>query len=234
MKNRVLYAIISLSVLTGCGSMKNMSREDRAGVGAQIGAFVGWLFGGAVGNAIDDDIGGDIGAFVGTAVGGIAGAQIAANTGDNVRVEKRNPGNYTPSSHVLLPDLQIEDILLEEDSLTRDNKINAGETCRISLVIVNNSFQDALDVEPIVKVKKGKYLRRSRLQKSPAMTVSPITSRCRPPRSCVRVKPCSVSAWKKGVATARKRKPLRSKLLVATSDILSDERIKHPYRKEDE
>ncbi len=57
--------------------------------------------------------------------------------------------------------MQIEDILLEEDSLTRDNKINAGETCRISLVIVNNSFQDALDVEPIVKVKKGKYLRLS-------------------------------------------------------------------------
>ena len=146
MKNKVLYAIVSLLVLTGCGSMKNMSREDRAGVGAQIGAFVGWLFGGAVGNSIDDDIGGDIGAFVGTAVGGIAGAQIAANTGDEIRVEKRNSGNYTPSSHVLLPDLQIEDILLEEDSVTRDDKINAGETCRISLVIVNNSFQDALDV----------------------------------------------------------------------------------------
>ena len=157
MKNKVLYAIVSLLVLTGCGSMKNMSREDRAGVGAQIGAFVGWLFGGAVGNSIDDDIGGDIGAFVGTAVGGIAGAQIAANTGDEIRVEKRNSGNYTPSSHVLLPDLQIEDILLEEDSVTRDDKINAGETCRISLVIVNNSFQDALDVEPIVKVEKGRY-----------------------------------------------------------------------------
>ena len=161
MKNKVLYAIVSLLALTGCGSMKNMSREDRAGVGAQIGAFVGWLFGGAVGNSIDDDIGGDIGAFVGTAVGGIAGAQIAANTGDVVRVEKRNPGNYTPSSHVLLPDFQIEDILLEEDSVTRDDKINAGETCRISLVIVNNSFQDALDVEPIVKVEKGRYLKLS-------------------------------------------------------------------------
>ena len=147
MKNKVLYAIVSLLVLTGCGSMKNMSREDRAGVGAQIGAFVGWLFGGAVGNSIDDDIGGDIGAFVGTAVGGIAGAQIAANTGDVVRVEKRNPGNYTPSSHVLLPDLQIEDILLEEDSITRDDKINAGETCHISLVIV--------------KVEKGRYLKLS-------------------------------------------------------------------------
>ena len=84
MKNKVLYAIMSLLILTGCGSMKNMSREDRAGVGAQIGAFVGCLFGGAVGNAIEDDLGGDIGAFVGTAVGGIAGAQMAAFTGEVV------------------------------------------------------------------------------------------------------------------------------------------------------
>ena len=57
MKNKILCVIMSLLILTGCGSMKNMSREDRAGVGARIGAFVGWLFGGAVGNAIDDDIG---------------------------------------------------------------------------------------------------------------------------------------------------------------------------------
>ncbi len=161
MKIKILYVTMSLLILTGCGSMKNMSREDRTGVGIQIGSFVGWLFGGAVGSAIDEDIGGDIGAFVGTAVGGIAGAQIAAHVGDEVRVEKRNPENYKQSSHVFLPDLQIEDILLEEDSVTRDNKINAGETCRISLVIVNNSFQDALDVEPIVKVKRGKYLELS-------------------------------------------------------------------------
>ncbi len=161
MKIKILYVTMSLLILTGCGAMKNMSREDRTGVGIQIGSFVGWLFGGAVGSAIDEDIGGDIGAFVGTAVGGIAGAQIAAHVGDEVRVEKRNPENYKQSSHVFLPDLQIEDILLEEDSVTRDNKINAGETCRISLVIVNNSFQEALDVEPIVKVKRGKYLELS-------------------------------------------------------------------------
>ena len=161
MKIKILYVTMSLLILTGCGSMKDMSREDRTGVGIQIGSFVGWLFGGAVGCAIDEDIGGDIGAFVGTAVGGIAGAQIAAHVGDEVRVEKRNPENYKQSSHVFLPDLQIEDILLEEDSVTRDNKINAGETCRISLVIVTNSFQDALDVEPIVKVKRGKYLELS-------------------------------------------------------------------------
>lgn len=158
MKSKVLYVMMSLLILTGCGSMKNMSREDRAGIGAQIGAFVGWLFGGMVGSAIDEEVGGDIGAFVGTAVGGVAGAQIAANMGDEVRMEKRNPGNYAPVSHVLLPDLRIEDILLEEDSVTRDNKINAGETCRISLVIVNNSFQEALDVVPVVKIEKGKYL----------------------------------------------------------------------------
>mgnify|MGYP002240031860 CR=1 FL=1 len=225
MKNKVLYAIVSLLVLTGCGSMKNMSREDRAGVGAQIGAFVGWLFGGAVGNSIDDDIGGDIGAFVGTAVGGIAGAQIAANTGDEIRVEKRNSGNYTPSSHVLLPDLQIEDILLEEDSVTRDDKINAGETCRISLVIVNNSFQDALDVEPIVKVEKGRLFETVRTcqdsQNRPVMTVSSIMSWCRPPRSCVQVKlvfsvPSERRAWQRH----GRGKPLRLKLSVVTNENL--------------
>ena len=160
MKNKVLSISLSLLILTGCGSMKNMSREDRVGFGAQIGSFVGWLFGGAVGYAIDDEVGADIGSFVGTAVGGIAGASIAANAGE-VKVEKREPGNYTPSSHVLLPDLQIEDIFLVEDSTARNQKIDAGETCHISLVIVNNSFQDALNVEPIVKVKKGKHIKLS-------------------------------------------------------------------------
>ena len=64
----------------------------------------------------------------------------------------------TASLRALLPDLQIEDVFLEEDSVTCDYMINAGETCRISLVIVNNSFQEALDVEPIVKVEKGRFL----------------------------------------------------------------------------
>lgn len=161
MKNEVLCAILSLSLLTGCGSVKNMSREERAGVGSQIGAFAGWLFGGAVGHAIDDDIGGEIGAFVGTAVGGIAGAQIAANSGDKVKVEKREPGGYTASPTAPQPGLQIEEILLEENSVTRDDRINAGETCRLSFVIVNNSLQAASDVEPVVKVKKGKHLKLS-------------------------------------------------------------------------
>lgn len=162
MKNNVLCVGMALLLLTGCGSTKNMSREHRASIGAQIGSFIGWIFGGVVGNAIDDEVGGDIGSFVGSAVGGIAGAQIAANAGDKVKVEKRNLENQTiSSSSVLLPELKIEDIFLDEDSVTRDNKINAGETCRISFVIVNNSFQYALNVEPIVKVKKGKYLKLS-------------------------------------------------------------------------
>ena len=161
MKSKILYTVILLSLLTGCGSMKNMSREHRAGIGAQIGSFVGWIFGGAVGHAIGDDIGGDIGAFVGTAVGGVAGAQIAANTGERVKVEKRMEKLQTASYRALLPDLQIEEIFLEEDSATCDYMINAGETCRITLVIVNNSFQEALDVEPIVKVDKGRHLELS-------------------------------------------------------------------------
>ena len=80
MKNVVLFLMISLLILPGCGAMRNMSTEDKAGFGAQVGSFIGWIFGGLIGEAIDDDGGGEIGSFIGTAVGGIAGASIAAST----------------------------------------------------------------------------------------------------------------------------------------------------------
>lgn len=158
MKNVVLFLMISLLILPGCGAMRNMSTEDKAGFGAQVGSFIGWIFGGLIGEAIDDDGGGEIGSFIGTAVGGIAGASIAASTDNETYVERSRPAKYTPSSHVLLPDLRIEDILLDEDSLTYNQKIDAGETCRISFVIVNNSFQEAVNVVPIVKIKEGEHL----------------------------------------------------------------------------
>lgn len=151
--------MISLLILPGCGSIKNMSTEDRAGFGAQVGSFIGMLFGGLIGDAIDDEVGADIGSFIGTAVGGVAGATIAANAGDETSHVNRSPGRYTPSSHVLLPDLMIEDILLQEDSSSYNLKIDAGETCYLTFIIANNSFQDAVDVLPIVKIKKGRHLK---------------------------------------------------------------------------
>ena len=128
--------------------------------------------------------------------------------------------------------MQIEDILLEEDSVTRDDKINAGETCRISLVIVNNSFQDALDVEPIVKVEKGRYLKLSEPVKIAKITrddriiynvMVQASPKLRTGEAVFSVR------LKEGRGTARKRKPLRLKLSVVTNEILSDERIKQPY-----
>lgn len=160
MRNVILSIILSLLFLPGCGSMRNMSSEDRVGFGAQVGSFIGWLFGGLIGEAINDENGGEIGAFIGTAVGGVAGASIAASTEEETHIVRRSP-KYTPSSHVLLPDLQIEDILLDEDSITYNQKIDAGETCRISFVIVNNSFQDALNVLPVVKLEEGENLELS-------------------------------------------------------------------------
>lgn len=159
MKKTVLYLLICLTILPGCGAVKNMSTEDRAGFGAQVGSFIGWLFGGLIGDAIDDEVGADIGSFIGTAVGGVAGATIAANAGETESHIYRSPGKYTPSSHVLLPDLMIEDILLLEDSTSFNRKIDAGETCYLSFVISNNSFQDAVNVTPVVKIKKGKHLK---------------------------------------------------------------------------
>lgn len=159
MKKAVLYLLICVTILPGCGSVRNMSTEDRIGFGSQVGSFIGMLFGGLIGNAIDDEVGADIGSFIGTAVGGVAGATIAANAGEEDSYIYRRPSKYNPSSHVLLPDLMIEDILLLEDTLSYNQKIDAGETCYLSFVISNNSFQDAVNVMPIVKIKKGKHLK---------------------------------------------------------------------------
>lgn len=99
-------------------------------------------------------------------------------------------------------------------------------------MIVNNSFQDALDVEPIVKVEKGKHLKLSELVKITKITRDDrITYNVMvqaSPKLCTGEAVFSVRL-KEGVATARKRKSLRSKLPVVTNEILSDERIKQPY-----
>lgn len=159
MKKAVLYLLIYMMFLPGCGSVRNMSTEDRVGFGSEIGSFIGMLFGGLIGNAIDDEVGADIGSFIGTAVGGVAGATIAASADNETSHINRSPGRYTSSSHVLLPDLMIEDILLQEDTLSYNQKIDAGETCYLTFIIANNSFQDAINVLPIVKIKKGRHLK---------------------------------------------------------------------------
>lgn len=158
MRKTVLFLMMLVLVLPSCGSMSEMRREDRIAFGAHIGAFSGSVFGGIIGLTIDDEFGADVGSLVGTAVGGVAGAGIAASVEDEEKPVERTVEVVKPVSQVPLPDLQIEDILLEEDSATCDGKINAGETCRIALVIVNNSLQAALDVTPVVEVTEGEGL----------------------------------------------------------------------------
>ena len=98
MRNVILSIMLSLLLLPGCGSMRNMSSEDRVGFGAQVGSFIGWLFGGLIGEAINDENGAEIGAFIGTAVGGVAGASIAASTEEETHIVRRSP-KYTKTLH---------------------------------------------------------------------------------------------------------------------------------------
>ena len=171
MKRIILSAMAALFILSGCGSVKNMRPEDRAGVGAQIGSFAGYLFGGLIGYAVDNERGADLGSFVGTAVGGVAGASIAVNSvSDGTVVE--TDGRPSLQQQQSVPDLKIEDIFLEEDSAISNQKIDAGETCRLTFVIVNNGRRTSGRVEPVVKVEKGK----SRLKVSDPVTLPAIST----------------------------------------------------------
>lgn len=171
----------ALVMFTSCGSVKNMSPEDRAGVGAQIGSFVGWLFGAAIGYAIDEDRGADIGSFVGTAVGGVAGASIAVEAGEENDkewqearawngLEDNGRGSDLPPLPTI-PRLKLEDILLDEDSATCNQKIDAGETCRLVFVVINDGRRTSARIRPVVKVKKGK----SRLEVSDPVVIPAIS-----------------------------------------------------------
>ncbi|RHJ87675.1 glycine zipper domain-containing protein [Parabacteroides sp. AM08-6] len=150
MRNLIISVVASLLLLSGCGSMDQTSRTI---VGSQVGSLAGGIVGAIIGDNSGRWDGAALGSTIGSFAGGAAGAIIGANMEtEQEKREKRNDRYITIDRNA--PFLVVDDIFLED---TNGNQaIDAGESCRLTFILLNNGRRDALRVKPIVTVEKGK------------------------------------------------------------------------------
>lgn len=151
MKNSLIGFFLSLFILTGCGSMDQASRTV---VGSQIGSLAGGIVGAVIGNNSDRWDGAELGAMIGSFAGGAAGAVIGANM-DNKKAKAIEEYNRNLIIEVdpEAPVLDIEDVYLEDQN--NNQMIDAGESCRLTFIIVNNGKRDAINVLPVIEFENN-------------------------------------------------------------------------------
>lgn len=145
MKNWLLFLIIPV-IGTGCATMDPTSRTI---VGSQVGMLAGTVTGAVIGHSVGGHRGEAIGSFVGSVGGTVIGATAASsqNQRSNRNTQRNDRVNHQ-SSYVVIEDLFLED-------RNGNQVIDAGETCRISFIIRNDSRQTAYNIEPVVKAESG-------------------------------------------------------------------------------
>lgn len=159
MKRMILsVAMASMLILSGCGTMDQTSRTV---VGSQIGSLAGGILGAVIGNSSDRWDGAELGAQLGSLAGGAAGAVIGANSANTPEDRQRDreltnrERYYSGSRDTDAPQLIVDDIYLENGGET-NQYIMAGQSCRLSFILVNNGMRNAIRVRPVVTVEKGK------------------------------------------------------------------------------
>lgn len=121
-----------------------MDPAARTALATQSGAVVG----GAFGSALGDQLGGYHGSFWGSMLGSVAGAAVGAAAASNsAKRDRMNSQVYISPA----PALAIEDILLRDRN--GNQCIDAGESCQITFIIINEGDADARYVEPVIKPK---------------------------------------------------------------------------------
>ena len=159
-KNHLIGGFAALLLLTGCGSMDQASRTL---VGAQIGSLAGGIVGAVIGNNSNRWDGAELGGMIGSLAGGAAGAVIGANSGTTPKRQQpsqSNNGRLIIEVDPNAPVLDIEDVYLEDQN--GNQKIDAGESCRLTFIFVNNGKQNAFQVQPVITMSdNGQYLKLS-------------------------------------------------------------------------
>ena len=154
-----MAGLLSVVLLSGCASMDQASRTV---VGSQVGSLAGGILGAVIGNNSNRWDGAELGAMLGSMAGGAVGAAVGASIGNNnTQVPYANNEVEIIIPHdAEAPRLDIEDIYLEDAN--NNQAIDAGESCRLTFILVNNGLRDALNVIPVITIDQGaQYLKLS-------------------------------------------------------------------------
>ena len=139
------FLFFSLLLFSACATMDQTSRTIfAANTGNAIGSVAGLFIG--------ESIGGRHGAFVGSSIGSIVGtaAGVMVVAEDNT---SRNRNRIQEMPLQERAKLVVPEIILEDEN--NNEGIDAGELCKITFVIVNESAVPAIDVRAVLNKKNG-------------------------------------------------------------------------------
>ena len=139
------FLFFSLLLFSACATMDQTSRTIfAANTGNAIGSVAGLFIG--------ESIGGRHGAFVGSSIGSVVGTAA----GVMVVAEENTSRNRNRIQEMPLQErakLVVTEIILEDEN--NNEGIDAGELCKITFVIVNESAIPAIDVKAVLNKKNG-------------------------------------------------------------------------------
>ena len=139
------FLFFSLLLFSACATMDQTSRTIfAANTGNAIGSVAGLFIG--------ESMGGRHGAFVGSSIGSIVGtaAGVMVVAEDNT---SRNRNRIQEMPLQERASLVVPEIILEDEN--NNEGIDAGELCKITFVIVNESAVPAIDVRAVLNKKNG-------------------------------------------------------------------------------
>lgn len=139
------FLFFSLLLFSACATMDQTSRTIfAANTGNAIGSVAGLFIG--------ESMGGRHGAFVGSSIGSIVGtaAGVMVVAEDNT---SRNRNRIQEMPLQERANLVVIEIILEDEN--NNEGIDAGELCKITFVIVNESAVPAIDVRAVLNKKNG-------------------------------------------------------------------------------
>lgn len=139
------FLFFSLLLFSACATMDQTSRTIfAANTGNAIGSVAGLFIG--------ESMGGRHGAFVGSSIGSIVGtaAGVMVVAEDNT---SRNRNRIQELPLQARAKLVVTEIILEDEN--NNEGIDAGELCKITFVIVNESAVPAIDVRAVLNKKNG-------------------------------------------------------------------------------